>query len=149
MRDPDSMVEFDLELAKKELNVNPVWYVQYACARTASILRNAVERFGDAATVEARWELLVEPKEMELIQKLAELPQEVSVAARLMEPHRLAHYVLEVASLYHTFNDEHNCKVLLEDDDVLRVTRLGLVRAARQILVNVLGILGVRAPERM
>ncbi|MCL1918807.1 MAG: arginine--tRNA ligase [Peptococcaceae bacterium] len=146
MRAPDSMVEFDLELAKKELNINPVWYVQYACARTASILRNAKERFEDVPAGDAQWELLVGSKETALIQKLAELPLEVSVAARLMEPHHLAYYALDLASLYHTFDEEH--RVLVQEEG-LRRARLGLVQATRQVLVNVLRVLGVSAPERM
>jgi arginyl-tRNA synthetase len=80
------------------------------------------------------------------MQKLAEWPQEVSVGAQLMQVHHLAHYAMDLASLFHTFYHAH--RVLIEDSD-LRAARLGLLRATRQVLGNVLGILGVSAPERM
>jgi len=85
-------------------------------------------------------------EERELIKKIAELPNEIEVAARLMEPHRLARYVLDLASLFHSFYNSHR---VLVDDEGLREARLGLVRATKQVLANVLGILGVTAPERM
>ena len=154
MRDPDSTVEFDLELAKLELSQNPVFYVQYAHARLCSIQREAAERFGDQDYVKPEeseaeaslYRLLVQPEEAALMRKLAELPQEVSVAAQLMQPHRLAHYAHDLASLFHTFYHEH--RVLVEEK-ALRDARLGLLKATRQVLANVLAILGVQAPERM
>ncbi|MCL1791875.1 MAG: arginine--tRNA ligase [Peptococcaceae bacterium] len=170
MRDPDSVVDFDLELAKLELSKNPVFYVQYAHARLCSILREAVERFGEGrmgqeqegqeqeqepdyvkpieagVEDEVRYRLLVQPEELALLRKLAELPQDVSVAAQLMQPHRLAHYAHDLASLFHTFY--HEFRVLVDDKE-LREARLGLLRATRQALANVLEVLGVQAPERM
>lgn len=148
MRDPDSTVEFDLDLAKAQSADNPVYYVQYAHARLCSILRQAKEQGYNTEVNpdEAQLRLLSSREERDLLKKLADLPGEITVAARLMEPHRLARYVLELAGLFHTF---YNSQRVLIDDDNLRTARLGLIRATRQVLANVLDILGVTAPEKM
>lgn len=147
MRDPDSTVEFDLDLAKSESADNPVYYVQYAHARLCSILRQAEEQgYTKEEPVEAMLSLLNTQEEQELLKKIAELPEEIAVSARLQEPHRLARYVLDLASLFHTF---YNSQRVLIDDPNLRTARLSLIRATRQVLANVLAILGVSAPERM
>lgn len=148
LRDPDSTVEFDLDLAKAESSDNPVYYVQYAHARLCSILRQAQE-LGyepDVTPVKEQLTLLNSQEERELLKKIADLPGEVALAARLTEPHRLARYVLDLASLFHTF---YNSQRVLVDDENLRTARLGLMKACRQVLANVLKILGVAAPERM
>lgn len=148
MRDPDSTVEFDLDLAKAESSDNPVYYVQYAHARLCSILRQADELGYTAAGIPSESALLRcdSSEERELLKKIAELPNEIEVAARLMEPHRVARYVLDLAGLFHTF---YNSQRVLVDDEELRGARLALVRSTKQVLANVLGILGVTAPERM
>lgn len=148
MRDPDSTVEFDLDLAKKESSENPVYYVQYAHARLCSILRQGEENGFDVSVVPEETDLqrLDSPEERELLKKLAELPNEIMVAARLMEPHRLAHYIHDLASLFHSFYNSHR---VLVDDPGLRGARLSLIRSTKQVLANVLKILGVHAPERM
>lgn len=147
LRDPDSTVDFDLDLAKAESSDNPVYYVQYAHARLCSILRQAKE-LGDTGTPPSVEDLkrLDSQAERDLLKKIAELPGEVSIAARLMEPHRLARYVLDLAALFHTF---YNSQRVLVDDEGLRRARLSLVRAVKQIISNVLGSLGVSAPEFM
>lgn len=148
MRDPDSTVEFDLDLAKAESSDNPVYYVQYAHARLCSILRQA-EELGYAFSGipgEANLKRLESTEERELLKKIAELPNEIEVAARLTEPHRLARYVMDLAALFHSF---YNSQRVLVEDSELREARLGLVRSTKQVLANVLGILGVTAPERM
>ena len=148
MRDPDSTVEFDLDLAKAESSDNPVYYVQYAHARLCSILRQANE-LGytfEGIPGEANLKRLESTEERELLKKIAELPNEIEVAARLTEPHRLARYVMDLAALFHSF---YNSQRVLVDDNDLREARLGLVRSTKQVLANVLGILGVTAPERM
>ncbi|HBV86695.1 MAG TPA: arginine--tRNA ligase [Desulfosporosinus sp.] len=147
LRDPDSTVEFDMDLAKSQSSENPVYYVQYAHARLCSILRQA-EELGDLGTPPQEKDLirLDSTEERDLLKKMADLPSEIIVAARLMEPHRLARYVLELAGLFHTF---YNSQRVLVDDEGLRRARLSLVRAVKQIVGNVLGILGVSAPERM
>lgn len=147
MRDPDSTVEFDLDLAKSQSSDNPVYYVQYAHARLCSILRQAGEE-GEAnkAIKPEECAKLNSSEERNLLKKLADLPGEITIAARLMEPHRLARYVQDLAGLFHTFYNSH--RVLVEEEDV-RNARLSLVRATRQVLANLLGILGVTAPEKM
>lgn len=147
MRDPDSTVEFDLDLAKSQSADNPVYYVQYAHARLCSILRQAAELGVDESIPAAEeLHLLQSAEEQELLKKLADFPGEMAVAARLMEPHRLARYVLDLAGLFHTF---YNSQRVLVDDVRLRQARLGLVRAAKLVIGNTLSILGVSAPERM
>ncbi|SHN68795.1 arginine--tRNA ligase [Desulfitobacterium chlororespirans] len=148
MRDPDSTVEFDLDLAKAESSDNPVYYVQYAHARLCSILRQAAEQGYNTAGIPQEEDLkrLQSNEERELLKKIAELPNEIEVAARLTEPHRLARYVLDLAGLFHSF---YNSQRVLVDEEGLREARLGLVRSTKQVLANVLGILGVTAPERM
>lgn len=147
LRDPDSTVEFDMDLAKSQSSDNPVYYVQYAHARLCSILRQA-EELGDTGAPSSEEELLRldSMEERELLKKMADLPSEIMVAARLMEPHRLARYVLDLAGLFHTF---YNSQRVLIEDESLRRARLNLVRAVKQIVYNVLSILGVSAPERM
>jgi len=147
LRDPDSTVEFDMDLAKSQSSDNPVYYVQYAHARLCSILRQA-EELGDLGTPPSEEDLkrLDSTEERDLLKKMADLSSEVIVAARLMEPHRLARYVLDLAGLFHTFYNSHR---VLVDDQGLRRARLALVQAVKQIVVNVLSILGVSAPEKM
>jgi len=147
LRDPDSTVEFDMDLARSQSSDNPVYYVQYAHARLSSILRQA-EELGDFRTPPLEEDLirLDSTEERDLLKKMADLPSEIIVAARLMEPHRLARYVLDLAGLFHTF---YNSQRVLIDDKGLRRARLSLVRAVKQIIGNVLNILGVSAPERM
>lgn len=147
LRDPDSTVDFDMDLAKAQSADNPVYYVQYAHARLCSILRQA-EELGDAGVppLEEDLKRLNSSEERDLLKKMADLPSEIIVAARLMEPHRLARYLLDLAALFHTF---YNSQRVLIDDVGLRRARLSLVMAVKQIISNVLGILGVSAPEKM
>ncbi|KUO77414.1 MAG: arginine--tRNA ligase [Desulfosporosinus sp. BRH_c37] len=147
LRDPDSTVDFDLDLAKAQSSDNPVYYIQYAHARMCSILRQA-EELGDDGNSPSEEDLkrLDSIEERDLLKKMADLPSEVITAARLMEPHRLARYVLDLAGLFHTF---YNSQRVLVDDVGLRRARLSLVEAVKQIIANVLRILGVSAPERM
>ncbi len=149
LRDPDSTVEFDLDLAKSQSADNPVYYVQYAHARLCSILRQALEvgvNTSQVPSVEELKLLLQSSEERDLLKKLADFPGEITLAARLMEPHRLARYVLDLAGLFHTF---YNSQRVLVEDDNLRRARIALVQATKQVLANVLGLLGVTAPERM
>lgn len=147
LRDPDSTVDFDLDLAKAQSADNPVYYVQYAHARLCSILRQAGELgYPLDAPGEEDLRRLASPEERELLKKMAELPGEIGIAAQLMEPHRLARYVLDLAGLFHTF---YNSQRVLVEDEGLRRARLSLVGAVKQIIGNVLGILGVSAPEKM
>ena len=148
LRDPDSPVEFDLGLAKSQSSDNPVYYVQYAHARLCSILRQAKEQGYDTDIdpTKNQLSLLNSTEEKDLLKKIADLPGEIATSAKMAEPHRLARYVLDLAALFHTFYN--NQRVLIEDED-LRVARLGLIKSTKQVLANILGILGVSAPERM
>ncbi|NLJ99703.1 MAG: arginine--tRNA ligase, partial [Clostridia bacterium] len=147
MRAADSHLDFDLDLAKEKSEENPVYYVQYAHARICSILRQA-ESSGTETPRSSDVDLtcLEKPAEQDLIRKIAELPGQVKSAAAALEPHRLTHYVMELASSFHSFYTE--CRVLC-DDEKLRAARLVLVNATRIALRNVLTIIGVEAPERM
>lgn len=147
----DSTLEIDLDTWSKRTNDNPVFYVQYAHARLASLDRNAADlgiAAGDVA--DARLGLLDHPREGDLVRTLGEFPQVVATAAVLREPHRVARYLEGLAGAYHRFYD--TCRVLPVGDEPvgpLHVARLHLCGAARQVLENGLGLLGVSAPERM
>lgn len=143
MRSPDSHLDFDLDLAKAESNDNPVYYVQYAHARICSILKAGAEQ---PDPDKADFTLLKETAELDLIRKIADLPEEIAEAAVGYEPHRLTYYAHDLASLFHSFYN--SCHVLTDEED-LRKARLLLVDAARITLRNVLLLLGVSAPERM
>jgi arginyl-tRNA synthetase len=143
----DSTVDIDLDLLVKRSNDNPVFYVQYAHARLASLARNAADlgvEPGDA------YGLLEHPREGDLIRTIGEFPAVVTAAAELREPHRVARYLEQLASAYHKFYD--SCRVLPMGDEEttdLHRARLALCVAARQVFANGLGLLGVSAPERM
>ncbi|HUS25181.1 MAG TPA: arginine--tRNA ligase [Candidatus Binatia bacterium] len=148
LRSHDQHLEFDLELARAQSNDNPVFYVQYACARAASVFRQAGERglAVDRALGERSLSLLVQEQEKVLLQRLARLPELVQDAAAQLAPHQLAFYAREVADAFHGW---YNAHPFLVDDAELRNARLALVAATGQVLKNVLGWLGVSAPERM
>ncbi|MEA3400788.1 MAG: arginine--tRNA ligase [Armatimonadota bacterium] len=147
-RSVDSHLDFDLELARKESEENPVYYVQYAHARISSILREARERgFATDDLQEADLSLLDHEDERRLMRWLADYPGEVSDAARRRAPHRLAHLSRELAATFHQFYG--TCRVIDEQEPDLSKARLALVSATGQVLRNLLGLLGVSAPERM
>jgi arginyl-tRNA synthetase len=147
----DSPIDLDLDMWARRTNDNPVFYVQYAHARIASLLRNAADlglERGDADTF--RPELLDHEREGDLLGVLGEFPQVIATAAELREPHRVARYLEELAGTYHRFYDE--CRVLPRGDEEvteLHRARLWLVEATRVVLANGLALLGVTAPERM
>jgi arginyl-tRNA synthetase len=144
---PDSAMTFDIEEVARQTMENPVYYVQYAHARIASILRRASE--ADVALKpigEVQLELLEHPTELDLARRVAELPKEVADATDLRAPHRLTRYAEELAALFHRFYAE--CKVV-GDDAELTQARLWLCRAAKQALAAALALLGVSAPESM
>ena len=146
MQSMESHLDFDLELAKKQANENPVYYVQYAHARICSILRGAQQRSAGPPTCGQHLDRLGEPDELTLIRKLAELPDEITDAAERYEPHRMTRYAREIASVFHGFYT--NCRVL-SDDVELTAARLCLVQATLTVLRVVLHMIGVSAPERM
>ncbi len=143
-RSADSQMDFDLELAKKESADNPVYYVQYAHARIASILRLAQEKgidYGDGDV-----SLLTTEPELTLIRKMLLLPEIVEIVARTLEPHHLTYYAQDSATLFHSFYKQ--CRVV-SDDEVLTKARLRLVQAAKLVLAKTLHLMGMTAPERM
>jgi arginyl-tRNA synthetase len=143
-RSADSQMDFDLELAKKESADNPVYYVQYAHARIASILRLAQERgvSGQGGDVSV---LVTEP-ELTLIRKMLLLPEVVETVTETLEPHHLTYYALDLATAFHGFYK--NCRVV-SDDKALTAARLKLVEAAKTVLARTLGFMGMTAPEKM
>lgn len=144
----DSQLDIDLDLLTKRTNDNPVFYVQYAHARTHSVSRNAADSGVDRSAFDAS--LLTHETESSLLGVLAEFPRIVTQAAELREPHRVARYAEELAGAYHRWYD--NCRVTpLGDESVtdLHRTRLWLNDATGSVLRNALGLLGVSAPERM
>ena len=143
-RSAEAQMEFDLELATRESQENPVYYLQYAHARIAGILRNARERGLDLAQGDVH--LLREPEEFALVRQLLLLPEIVETVAETMEPHRLPHYTLELATAFHWFYDR--CRVI-SDDAALTLARLKLVEASRIGLARCLSLMGMTAPEQM
>ncbi len=144
----DSSIDIDLALWASASNENPVYYVQYAHARLASLARNAAE-LGISAE-QPDLSLLTHEQEGELIRTIGEYPRVVASAAELREPHRIARYLEELAGAYHRFYGA--CRVLPQGDEEpgpVNTARLALGNATRQVLANGLELLGVSAPERM
>jgi arginyl-tRNA synthetase len=147
MRRSDSHLDFDLELAKRQSNENPVYYVQYAHARISSIMRLALERgyeipaFGDVDL-----NLLTLPEEIALIKKITVFPEIVEGSARTLEPHRLTFYLNDLASVFHSY---YNKSRVITDDRALTGARLFLIKSVHIVAGNALRLLGVSAPEKM
>jgi arginyl-tRNA synthetase len=144
LRKADSTLDFDLELAKKQHTDNPVFYVQYAHARIASVLRQA-EAAGIVPAARPALDALGAP-EVEAIRVLAGWPEVVATAARELEPHRIVFYCQELAAAFHRYYNQHR---IITDDAALTQARLALVRGVQQVLQSALGLAGVTAPERM
>ncbi|HXP93603.1 MAG TPA: arginine--tRNA ligase [Candidatus Binatia bacterium] len=150
MLSPEQPLTFDLALAKKRSDDNPVFYVQYGHARIASLVRRALERHGAQFVERARkgegLARLDHPAELALIRRLAELGDVVEGAAKALAPHRLTKYARDVAAEFHQF---YTVCVVLGDDEALSIARLGLAIAAQTVLAQVLGLIGVSSPESM
>jgi arginyl-tRNA synthetase len=149
MLSTDQPLTFDLELAKKQSNDNPVFYVQYGHARIASVLRNAAASHPAALAAAQRGEhldALTEPAELALARQLAEFAPTIASAARARAPHRLPKYARDLAAEFHTFYDA--CRVLTDDPRVT-TARLGLAIATKTVLATTLALCGVTAPESM
>ncbi|MDF2634438.1 MAG: Arginyl-tRNA synthetase [Pelosinus sp.] len=147
MRSLDSQLDFDLDLAKSKSNENPVYYIQYAYARIASIFRQAAE---DGISLEeidyTKLDLLASEWEVDLIKKLGEYQEEIADAAKERAPHRIARYVHDLAGQFHTFYNQ--CRIKGVDRD-LQLARMGLALAVQTTIRHALGILGISAPEKM
>jgi len=147
MRRSDSHLDFDLELAKKQSNENPVFYVQYAHARICSIVRMARERGMEMpAFNDVDPQLLRIPEEIALIKALIRFPEIVEGSARTLEPHRITFYLNDLAGLFHSYYNKYK---VISDDEALSRARLFLVRCIQIVLNNALTLLGVSAPEKM
>jgi arginyl-tRNA synthetase len=143
-RSADSQMDFDLELAKKQSADNPVYYIQYAYARIASILRLAKERGIDYS--QGTVSLLTTESELALIRRLILLPEIVERVAITLEPHHLPYYAQDLATVFHSFYKQ--CRVV-SDDDALTRARLKLVQATQITLAKILHLMGMTAPEKM
>jgi len=147
-RHHESPLDFDLEVARAKTNDNPVYYVQYVHARISSICKKAAEEknIKPPAAVSAPCSLLTEPEEITLMKQMTRYPETIANAAALMEPHRIAYYLMDLAALFHAYYNKH--RVLTEEQD-LTSARLCLVAAVQKVIKNGLNILGVSAPETM
>lgn len=147
LRSADTHFEFDLDLAVEKSNENPVYYVQYAHARICSILRMLEEEGAVLPEISSvKLETLCEEAELELIKKLALLPEEITISATSLDPSRITKYVLELAALFHTFYG--SCRVRGAQEDIMKA-RMVLVDSVRIVIKNCLDILRISAPERM
>jgi arginyl-tRNA synthetase len=143
-RSADAQMDFDLELAKKESVENPVYYVQYAHARIASILRlaeekNIIYQDGDVSSLSSGVELA-------LVRRMLLLPEIMEQIAATLGPHHLPYYALELATVFHNFYQQ--CRVI-SDDLPLTAARLKLVAAVKLVLARALGLMGITAPDTM
>lgn len=145
MRSLDSQLDFDLDLAKKQSNENPVYYIQYAHARIASIFRQAKEE-NLILDGSENLTLLKEDCEKELIKKICAYPDEIELAAKELAPQKIARYVHEVAALFHSFYTQ--CRIIGVEKNIA-LARLALIGKAGQVIRHALTILGVSAPEKM
>ena len=148
MRSNDQHLDFDLDVAKSQSSDNPVYYIQYAHARVASVFRQLGEKSLEWDPVNGRASLdrLVEPQEKSLLRSLSRYPEVVELAANNRAPQTLVHYLRDLANDFHTY---YNAHAFIVDETDLRDARLYLVSAARNVVANGLGILGVSAPEKM
>ncbi len=146
MRSPDSQMDFDLDLAKEKGQDNPVYYVQYAHARIQSIFRQAAAAGAEIKKVEEVDFSVLGPEELQLLRKIADFPEEITITARTLAPQRIARYVLDLAGLFHSFYNHHR---VLNENKALQDARLLLMETARITINNALGILGVSAPDQM
>lgn len=147
-RKADTEFVFDIDLALKENDENPVYYVQYAHARISSILGDWQGKFGGKLDALPQIDLapLSSERALALIAKLAEYPDMLTHAAGELAPHAVAFYLRELAAEFHSF---YNAERVLVDDAAERDARVALLAATRQVLANGLAMIGVSAPERM
>jgi arginyl-tRNA synthetase len=147
-RHHESPLDFDLEVAKAKTNDNPVYYVQYVHARISSICKKAADQSPGVQNTPESEDLqrLSEAEEIALIKKMGKYPEIISGAAALMEPHRIAYYLMDLAALFHAYYNKHR---VLTDDTKLSTARLHLVVAVQKVIRNGLKLLGVSTPEIM
>ena len=146
LRDPDTHLEFDLDLAIEESSKNPVFYVQYAHARICRMLSKFAEEGVTLEKIPSEKLVYTDEAELAVIRKIAALPDTVNEAAAAYNPSRITRYVYELAQLFHKFYD--SCKIKGEADDVV-MSRLALCSAVKTVIKNLLDLLKVEAPEKM
>lgn len=139
---PNTQMDFDIDIATKKSNDNPVYYVQYAHARMCSILKNDIEY-----EIQDKYNLIDNEKEALLLKHLNEFPMIIEECVSYKEPHRMCNYVYKLAQLFHSFYNE--CKVIDQENLELTKQRLALVKACQITLKNALELIGVSAPEKM
>jgi arginyl-tRNA synthetase len=148
MRSNDQHLDFDMELAKSRSNENPVYYIQYAHARVASVFRQLEERglAYDQGNGLANLAELTEPQEKALMSTISRYPEIIELAASNRAPQHLVHYLRDFANEFHTY---YNAHVFIVDEAALRDARLALISATREVIASGLGILGVNSPDSM
>ena len=139
---PNTQMDFDIDIATKKSNDNPVYYVQYAHARMCSILKNDIDY-----EIQDKYNLIDNEKEALLLKHLNEFPMIIEECVSYKEPHRMCNYVYKLAQLFHSFYNE--CKVIDQENLELTKQRLALVKACQITLKNALELIGVSAPEKM
>ncbi|MGL4404210.1 MAG: DALR anticodon-binding domain-containing protein, partial [Notoacmeibacter sp.] len=156
-RKAEAPLDFDFAKVTEQSKDNPVFYVQYASARSASVFRQAGEAFGpqfaQAVTAASNTELLDDPSEIDLIRMVANWPRIIELSSRAMEPHRIAFFLYELASAFHAHwnkgNDTPELRFIKHDNAQLTQARLGLVQAVLNVLNAGLAIVGADAPTEM
>ena len=148
MRSHEQHLDFDLELAKSHSNDNPVYYIQYAHARVASVMRQLREKGHryEPASATAALSPLVEAHETALLASISRYPEVVEQSALQRAPHTLVHYLRDLANDFHTY---YNAHTFIVEDAAVRNARLTLISGLRQVIHNGLALLGVSAPETM
>jgi arginyl-tRNA synthetase len=148
MRSHDQHLDFDLELAKSRTNENPVYYIQYAHARVASVMKQLAARAltYDAALAAQHLARLDSAHEQAALRELSRYPEVLAQAAAARAPHALVHYLRELANAFHTW---YNAAIIIVEDAPLRNARLALALALQQVVRNGLTLLGVSAPDSM
>lgn len=151
MRSANSQFDFDLALAKKQSDDNPVFYVQYGHARACSILKKAAERGVALPAVTAENLVgLTLPEELDLVKRILSLPDVIAGAAQALEPHRIVFYLQETIAAFHSYLSRYrHTEKVLSDDETKTTARLALVQALQLTLANTLGLIGVSSPERL
>jgi arginyl-tRNA synthetase len=147
-RSNDQHLDFDLDVAKSQSNDNPVYYIQYAHARVASVFRQLGEKSlsWNRDNGSEHLELLVESQEKTLMTMLSRYPEMVELAANNRAPQHLVHYLRDLANDFHTY---YNAHAFIVDNADIRDARLHLIESTRAVIANGLGLLGVSAPETM
>lgn len=147
LREPNSHLDFDLDLAVSQTSQNPVYYVQYAHARICSVLKKMNEEGIEIKSLDkAALSVLTAPEEQEMIKHLATLPNVINEAAKAYDPAKVTKYVIDLATMYHKFYN--NCRIMGEDESVMQA-RLSLSLAVKQVIKNILDMLKITCPESM